>query len=824
MIAADPQNVLRKVLLLERQQNFQNRAASGGLTRFSRHLADHNSRSSLLQNIATLLAHYDASGYEQRRWLVEQTLSLLDSKHSLTSHDFCVSDPDPSSAPPSQRERKTRVAHAGTESPLVHRGKEVLRSGSQLSRSSRPFSLANLTLDSPLSAIPRLRMDARAALMSAGVETVRDLLFYFPRDHYDYRDRRRISRLRYGEKTTLVGVINDVRLERTRRGLIITTAVVADDSGSIPVRWFNQPYLAKHLKPGRSIAITGEASLFNGYMVFVPRDYEWIDEGDLTHAGRLVPIYPLRRGLYQKSLRELIHRAVLDLAPKLVDYLPSTLRQELSLMSLGDAVAQYHFPDDEQIKERAQRRLAFDELFAIQLGLTMRKREWQDLAPGLPLQISDEAVAAFEASLPFTLTGAQRRAMAEIRHALMQPRPMSRLLQGDVGSGKTVVATFALFLANQAGSQGVLMAPTEILAEQHFETISAFLAPFGHRVELLVGSTPTKQRRELYAAAAEGALDVLVGTHTLIQEGIEFARLGVAVIDEQHRFGVEQRARLRQKGHNPHVLAMTATPIPRTLALTIYGDLDISVLDELPPGRQPVVTEWVSTPICAYSRVREEVRKGRQAFIICPVIEESADADMKSAIAEHKYLQSSVFPDLRVGLLHGRLKASEKDHILSAFRAGKYQILVATSVVEVGIDIPNATVMVIRDAHRFGLAQLHQFRGRIGRGAERSYCLLTSDVAEGAARERLAALLHMHDGFALAEEDLRLRGPGEFWGTRQSGLPELRVAKLGDVATIEIARVAAARIVADDPALSSPEHAALHAEVTRFWSRATDLS
>jgi ATP-dependent DNA helicase RecG len=401
---------------------------------------------------------------------------------------------------------------------------------------------------------------------------------------------------------------------------------------------------------------------------------------------------------------------------------------------------------------------------------------------------------------------------------------MSRLLEGDVGSGKTVVAAAGLLQVVRAGKQGVLMAPTEILAEQHFRTLARLLEPFDVRCEMLIGSTPRARKKELYEATLSGAVQVLIGTHALIQEGVELHALGLAVTDEQHRFGVEQRATLREKGLHPHILAMTATPIPRTLSMTIYGDLDVSVIDEMPPGRLPVITTWSRAPAEAYGVVRDEVTKGRQAFVICPVIEETADSDMRSVVAEHRELSRLTFADLEVGLLHGRMRPREKDATLEAFRRGEYDVLVATSVVEVGIDVPNATVMVIIDAHRFGLAQLHQFRGRVGRGGDQAYCVLLSATEGDIARERLEALTATENGFELAEEDLRLRGPGEFWGTRQSGLPTLKIAQLGDVNTIQLARRAALDILGADADLVSPEYAALRRQVTRFWSERADLS
>jgi ATP-dependent DNA helicase RecG len=536
--------------------------------------------------------------------------------------------------------------------------------------------------------------------------------------------------------------------------------------------------------------------------------------------------------LYQRSLRQFVRRTLDEYVDAVEDYLPEEMRGSLSLVGLTDAIKHYHFPVDEEDKRRSEQRLAFDELLLVQLGLLLRKHRWQHPAPDVAIAVDKALLEAYCRSLPFELTRAQRQAVDEILHDLSHTVPMSRLLQGDVGSGKTVVAGAALLQVVTDCKQGALMAPTEILAEQHYVTLSQFLAPFGIRCELLIGSTPKAQRRAILAALQDGSAHVIVGTHALIQQDVNFAALGLCVADEQHRFGVEQRGVLRSKGLHPHVLAMTATPIPRTLSMTIYGDLDISVIDELPPGRTPAITTWSRTPAEAYGVVRDEVRQGHQAFIICPVIEESSepasrsayDSDMRSVLAEHRELQLLTFRDMNVGLLHGRMKPKEKEATLAAFRQGEIQILVATSVVEVGIDIPNATVMVIRDAHRFGLAQLHQFRGRVGRGGAQAYCVLLSPSEGDDARERLEALTATDDGFELAEQDLRLRGPGEFWGTRQSGLPELRVAQLGDVPTIQLARKAAVAILAADPELDTARNRLLREQVQRFWADAADLS
>ncbi|GAC1508777.1 MAG: ATP-dependent DNA helicase RecG [Chloroflexota bacterium] len=657
-----------------------------------------------------------------------------------------------------------------------------------------------------------------------GVTTLRDLLYFFPRAHYDYKDTRTISRMRFGEKTTLVGTIENVRTTRTHRGMAITTVTIADDSGTVAVRWFNQPYLAKTLHVKARIAISGEPTVFNGHVTFQPRDYELIQAADLTHTARLVPMYPLTQGLYQRSLRQLVKRVVDDYADAVDDFVPDDVRAHIKMPDLASAIRRFHFPESEEARSLAQSRLAFDELLLIQLGLLMRKHQWQEYDAELAVTVDNTVAQQFQDSLPFALTNAQSRVLAEIFEDMGKPVPMSRLLQGDVGSGKTVVAAAALLQIARAGKQGVLMAPTEILAEQHYRSLQNMLAPLELRCELLTGSTARTRRQEILKVTADGSVNILVGTHALIQDTVTFAHLGLAITDEQHRFGVEQRAALRQKGMHPHTLAMTATPIPRTLAITIYGDLDVSAIDEMPPGRQPVVTTWARTPAEAYGVVRDEVRKGHQAFVICPVIQESIDSDMRSVIAEHKELETLVFPQYRVGLLHGRMKAKDKEATLDAFRRGDLHILVATSVIEVGIDIPNATVMVIRDAHRFGLAQLHQFRGRVGRGGEQAFCVLLSPTEGDVSRERLEALTAMDDGFKLAEEDLRLRGPGEFWGTRQSGLPQLRVATLGDVPTIERARTTARRLLHDDPMLEAPRHAALLQHVRDFWSESADWS
>jgi len=578
--------------------------------------------------------------------------------------------------------------------------------------------------------------------------------------------------------------------------------------------------------------------LFNGRHVFESPEWELVGDEDLIHTGRLVPIYSLTRGLRPRQTRKLMKGFMDQWAWQVEDFLSPQLRERCNLLPLPQAISQAHYPEDEAVKDEARVRLAFDELFLLQLGVLGKKRDWQESQPGGSFTIQRPVLDAFVKSLHFELTPAQQKVLEEILADLQKPSPMSRLLQGEVGSGKTVVATAALLMAAADDYQGAFMAPTEILAEQHFTTISQLLSRVGCEqgeedylrsysgllprpltVALLIGDINQARKQELQQRILGGEVDIVIGTHALIQKGVEFHRLGLAVVDEQHRFGVTQRSALRQKGFNPHVLVMTATPIPRTLALTLYGDLDLSVIDQLPPGRQVVKTKWLKPGQRAsgYDFLRRQVAGGRQAFIICPLVEESEAIQAKAAIAEYERLSQQVFPDLRLGLLHGRMSSGDKDKVMRRFRSGKLDILVSTPVVEVGIDVPNAAVMLVESADRFGLSQLHQFRGRVGRGQEQSYCMLLALNPSEVARERLDIIEKVSDGFDLAEEDLRLRGPGEFFGTRQSGLPDLKMAKLSDVGLLELARNEAIKLFETDPGLGKPEHRLLAKELARVW-------
>ncbi len=734
--------------------------------------------------------------------------------------------------------------------------------GGALTSSPRAKSLPKrpippgLTLESPVDRLRGVDVKLSARLRRLGVSTIYDLLYLFPRHHNDFSKVARVSELAPGEERTIVATVWEAR-ETTlgQQGkLKATEAVVSDETGNIRVIWFGQPYVARVLKPNSRVALSGRVEVYRGQVQLQSPEFEILDRQEsLIHTGRLVPVYPLTEGLTPRRLRSIVWQALEQWAPWIEEFLPEDIRAKArlglrlrkGLMTLPEAIMQAHYPDDLPSLELARKRLAFDEFFLLQMAVLMRRKSWQEAVQGVPVRADPKALESFLTSLPFSLTTAQERCIREVLADMKRGTPpMNRLLQGEVGSGKTVVALTALLAAATSGYQGSIMVPTEVLAEQHFTTVSRLLGSLAHPLQrenlitvyldpaprpisvgLITGSTRTSVKRELQRLASEGTLDILIGTHALIQEGVEMPRLALAVVDEQHRFGVMQRAALRQKGDvSPHVLVMSATPIPRTLALTLYGDLDISTIDQLPPGRQQVLTRHVPPERrgAAYGFVRKEVKSGRQAFVICPLIEESEAVEARAATEEYERLSTEVFPDLRLGLLHGRMGSRDKEEVMGRFRDGEIDILVSTAVVEVGIDVPNATVMLVEGAHRFGLSQLHQFRGRVGRGEHKSYCLLLSEYSTQEARERLSAVERIHDGFQLAEVDLSLRGPGDFFGTRQSGLPDLRVARLSDQDLLKVAREEAAELLRDDPGLQKPSHAPLAKEVSRFLGRVRD--
>ncbi len=614
-------------------------------------------------------------------------------------------------------------------------------------------------------------------LQKLGINTVFDLLWYVPRAYFNRSKLTAIADLAAGQQASVRGSVLSVQNYRSRRGMSIFKALLDDGSGIISAVWFNQPYLAGQIKPGQDVFITGRLKDNYDFKEITVSEYEVIDAEDSNL--KVVPVYTLTEGLNQKFLRTLTASVLDNYLPYYPDILTAEIKNRCQLCDIRQALRSIHFPENGESYLAARKRLAFEELFLFRLQLVKNKAGMVS-QPGikhiektaLRQQISD--------NLPFQLTGAQHKVLEEIYRDMESDRAMNRLLQGDVGSGKTVVAALAMAKAAASGYQAAIMAPTEILADQHYSFLNRFFAPAGLTIASLTGSTPAAERRLIVQALEEGEINILAGTHALIQDDVQFKALGLVVIDEQHRFGVRQRALLSRKGLMPDVLVMTATPIPRTLALTMYGDLDISVIDELPPGRKPVKTVYVGqyARSRAYEFVRQKVKQGAQAYIVCPLVEESEKQDLQAVVSLFEELSQKYYPDIKVGLLHGRMKAGEKDYVMQGFKSSQIQVLVTTTVIEVGVDVANATIMLVEHADRFGLSQLHQLRGRVGRGSQQSYCILTGEAKTEEALRRLRAMEKTNDGFELANEDLAIRGPGDFWGVRQHGLGNLKVANL----------------------------------------------
>jgi len=792
---------LKKFLSLERERHFDNRAVVGGLDKvipiWQKEALSDGLDEEIVASIVLQLQRYSSMDVSSRDEAIKAIFNALDAPEGPKPVDVAETAPKEESTPTPQPKAPHRLS---------------------------------INLSAPVTVIPGVSKQKAAILARLGLNTLEDVLYYFPRRYDDYSRMKPINRLTYGEEVTVLGTIVAVQTRPIRGGKSqLTEAVLSDGTGTLRLSWFNQPWREKTLHQGDQVTVSGKLDMYLGRLVMNMPEVEELEKEHL-HTSGIIPVYSLTSSISQKQLRSIIHEAVRFCAPRMEDYLPESIRLNLKLMDLGVALYQVHFPDSQDTLDQARWRLAFDEIFLLQLGVLRQKYTWKKVearrfdTPSLWLE---EQINR----LPFPLTGAQRRALEEIARDLQSGRPMDRLLQGDVGSGKTVVAALGMAMVIRHGAQAALMAPTSILAEQHYRNLSrlltagdeqfpALLSP--EEIRLLVGDTRESEKEEIRTLLAEGKVKLVIGTHSLIEDPITFQDLQMVVIDEQHRFGVAQRALLRAKGNNPHLLVMTATPIPRSLALTIYGDLDLSVMDEMPPGRQPVETH-VLHPLereRAYQLIRSQVQAGYQAFIIYPMIEQNGDnekAEALAAVEEHQKLQREVFPNLRIGLLHGKMRPDEKDEVMARFRDGEFHILVSTSVVEVGVDIPNATVMLIEGANRFGLAQLHQFRGRVGRGNAKAYCLLIPDHEDALENERLAAMAETSDGFVLAEYDLEQRGPGEFLGTRQAGYSELKMAKLTDVKLIEKARQQAQIIFEKDPDLTAPEHTALTERLNRFW-------
>ena len=682
-----------------------------------------------------------------------------------------------------------------------------------------------MKLNTSLGEFPTVGPARLKALGRLGLSTAADLLRHFPRDYEDRSRLTTVAGAQEGEPVCIRAMVAETpRLSRIRKGLDVTKVKVVDEVSAMTVTFFNQSYVKDALRPGESYVFYGKAEGFGRTRQMLNPIFEREDNPRFT--GCIMPVYSLTQGITNNLLAGLTRRALEDCLDQVEETLPNSLRQAHNLAALPFSYQHIHFPDSFEELALARRRLMFEELFYLTCGLAfLSKRRGVEKGPVLTAQPLEQ----FTALLPYAPTGAQRRTMEEIAADTATGRPMNRLLQGDVGSGKTVVAAYGAWLAHRSGFQTALMAPTEILAHQHHATLSALLSGAGMKVALLTGSTKAAEKRQIYAALESGEIHLIVGTHALLSDGVAFHRLGLVVTDEQHRFGVAQRSALAAKSAlHPHVLVMSATPIPRTLALIIYGDLDVSVLDELPPGRTPVETFLVGEDKRQrmYNFVRKLVGEGRQAYMVCPMVEEGeeATAELKAVTAYARQLQTEIFPDLKVAFVHGKMKPKEKETVMAAFAAGETDILVSTTVIEVGVDVPNAALIIIENAERFGLSQLHQLRGRVGRGKHQSYCVLLSDTKNPDTRERLKVMTHTTDGFVISEEDLKARGPGDFFGKRQHGLPQLRIADLaGDMRLLKEAQQAAEDLLTADPTLSKPENRRVLEQVKRLFAENPDI-
>ena len=693
-----------------------------------------------------------------------------------------------------------------------------------------------MDVSTPLTDFPGVGEVRAKALARLGLHTAGDLVGYFPRSYEDRRERCTIAGAPLDQPVCVeVMLAEEPRLMNIRRGLDVTRMKVVDHTSAMLVSFFNQGYLRQALHRGEEYILYGKVELVGNHRQMTNPHFE--PAARPRFNGRIMPVYPLTAGITNHLLAGLVERALEELPP-VEESLPEAFRARHRLAGAAESYRAIHFPEDEAALDAARRRFAFEELFYLSLGLALlRERRSRGAGPSFP----EADPAGFYGLLPFSLTAAQRRAAEEAAADLRSPRPMNRLVQGDVGSGKTAVAAACAWMAHQAGWQSAMMAPTELLAQQHFHTLTALLEPAHMTVGLLTGSMRAAEKRKVLSALQSGDIHLVVGTHALLSQGVEFRRLGLVITDEQHRFGVDQRAALAAKANtpgdpadaapeenfSPNVLVMSATPIPRTLALIIYGDLDVSVIDELPPGRKPVQTFLIgeSKRQRLYGFVRAQVQEGRQVYLVCPAVEENPDGawDLKAVNEYARVLREEVFPDLRVGLVHGKLKARDKEAAMAAFTAGETDVLVSTTVIEVGVDVPNASLIVIENADRYGLSQLHQLRGRVGRGQHQSWCILVSDNRSPDTRVRLKVLTETTDGFKIAEEDLKLRGPGDFFGARQHGLPALRVANLNtDTRVLKEAQEAAAGLLAEDPDLSRPEHRPLLERVRRLFDQDPD--
>ncbi|MCJ7696143.1 MAG: ATP-dependent DNA helicase RecG [Anaerolineaceae bacterium] len=836
---------LFKIFKLESEFGYENKAVVGGIQKLSDSWAGEaraeGVSEALIPAITSILKHYQFLEPKDR-WqalqeigdllsipkigsLLKPSFNVVAEKREEKKSEHSSKKASEQSTDISVKKKSGQAAKKPREELQTPQGikPKVSKKAQEISRN--PIADTTVGLDAPTSVIRGVGPKQSEHLKRLGLLSIEDLLYFFPRRYDDYSALKTIGQLKFGEEVTIIGRVITIATYPSRRNMKITEAVISDTTGNIRLIWFNQDYHIRYLRKGMFLSISGKVEYYRGRPVITHPDYEPIDQQQL-HTNRIVPVYPLTALITQRWLRRTMFNTIDYWSPRISDFLPPRIREEIELPTLQTALKQIHFPDTQADLDQARQRLAFDEIFLLQLGVTKQKSQWQSL-DGEIFIVEDDWLQKRIDELPYRLTNAQNQTVNDIRKDLSTGHPMNRLLQGDVGSGKTIVAGLGIAMVVSSGAQAAIMAPTSILAEQHYQSMlklfcnpdsqEAMLQP--DQVRLLIGDTSASDREEILTGLNNGQIKLLIGTHALIEDPVTFDHLQMVVVDEQHRFGVKQRAALRKKGNNPHLLVMTATPIPRSLQLTIFGDLDVSVMDEMPEGRQSIETH-ILYPLereRAYTLILSQVEKGNQAFVVYPLVEQGEREETKAAVEEQQRLQKEVFPKLKVGLMHGRMRPDEKENSMRAFRNKEYDILVSTSVVEVGVDIPHATVMVIEGANRFGLAQLHQFRGRVGRGSEQSYCILIPETEDSAENERLVAMTDTNDGFLLAEKDLNQRGPGEFLGTRQSGYTDLKMASLSNIHLIEKARRYAQQVFKEDPELVAPEHELMRIAMDHFW-------
>jgi ATP-dependent DNA helicase RecG len=835
---------LLKIILLEGKQfTFSNHAVIGGFEKFMpswlQEAGAEGLSDDVIGEISAAFANYAASTDQERSQTISALLkklktlipgnpSVQQTFQNLLPY-FLYSHSDDKEIP-AEKPRVQGAALKPTPSPSPSPTLTPTAPAKPTPAPSPTPSGPNVGMNAPLTVLTGVGKVMADKYESVGVKTLGDLLYYFPRRYDDYSQLKPINRLQYGDELTIIATVQSfLTTQLKNRNMSRIEVIVSDGTGFLRLVFFRggdtAHYLENRFQRGTQLVVSGKVEMYLGRLQMSNPDFEPLEKTHLNTNG-IIPVYPLTAGLTQNEVRRDIHQVINFYCNRVADFLPAEVKRSAALIDLPVALHQIHYPSNQDLLVSARERLSFDEIFLLQLGMIQQRQNWYAVA-ARKYAIPDTDFTSLTDHLPFQLTGAQNKVLSEIRADLDSGRPMNRLLQGDVGSGKTVIAALAAYVIAAGGAQSAIMAPTSILAEQHYQTLQKLSvkmegnAPIHqNEIRLLTGDTPQKEREEIRAGLEDGSIKLLIGTHALIEDPVKFKDLQYVVIDEQHRFGIAQRAALRLKGESPHLLVMTATPIPRSLALTLYGDLDLSIIDEMPAGRQPVETH-VLPPIereRAYQMIRSQVNQGYQAFIVYPLIESNENNDeVKAAVDEHEKMQHEVFPDLKLGLLHGRMKPDEKEDVMKRFRNKDFQILVSTTVIEVGVDVPNATVMLIEGANRFGLAQLHQLRGRVGRGSDQSFCLLVPDNEDAVENERLTVMTQTNDGFVLAEKDLQQRGPGDFIGYRQSGYSELKLASIMDVKTIEKARNLAQELFKKDPALSLPENALLGEKLSDFW-------